>query len=156
MNAPIIRNHVWVQAQKKGIDPRAILEVANKKSPVFFIRQNGLGKCDCGVAKHGWNGIGNIDGKRYAIEMVVCPKCGDGRTAYEMNDATCTPIRPDQWAKGQRKFERKCGDCGKKFTITAQTWEKLSEQTTHKCRGKVVDLIAPHHKDKRGKYHLEK
>ena len=150
----IIRNHVWTMAQAKGISPKAIQEVANKKSSVFFIRQHGLGKCSCGVAKEGWNGIGTIDGVRYAIEMVRCPQCGDFRTAYKMNNDGCTPIRPDQWARGERKFERKCDDCGKKFVITAQTWEKLSEQTMHKCKnGKRVDLIADEHRDMKGKYH---
>lgn len=153
MNTPILRNHIWTQAEKKGIDKRAVLELANRRSAIFYIRERGLGKCDCGVAKHGWNGIGSIDGVRYAIEMVVCPKCGDARTVYMMNNAGCTPIRPDQWAKGQRKYERKCDDCGKKFLITAQTWEKLREQTTHKCKGKTVDLIADEHKDMKGKYH---
>lgn len=150
---PILRKHIWEMAEKKGIDPRAVEEVADKKSNIFYIRERGLGKCRCGVAKHGWNGIGNIAGKRYAVEMVVCPNCGDARTVYMMNNAGCTPIRPDQWARGERKYERKCDDCGKKFTITAQTWEKLREQTTHKCRGKVVDLIAEEHKDMKGKYH---
>jgi hypothetical protein len=150
----IIRNHVWKMAEAKGISPKAIQEVANRKSSLFYVRTHGLGKCSCGVAKEGWNGIGTIDGVRYAIEMVACPKCGDFRTAYKMNNDGCTPIRPDQWARGERKYERKCGDCGRTIRITAQTWEKLREQTTHPCKnGKVADLIAEEHKDMKGKYH---
>ena len=153
----LLRNHIYTQANKKKLSIPAVHELAEKKSPVFFIRESGLGKCDsCGTAKHGWNGIGNINGVRYALEMVVCPTCGDARTVYMMNNAGCTPIRQDQVAKGVKRFERKCDDCGKKFTITAQTWEKLSEQTMHKCKnGKRVDLIADEHRDMTGKYFLK-
>lgn len=150
----LLRKHIFTVAQDKKIPLPAIHEVANKKSAIFYVREKGLGTCDCGVAKHGWNGIGTISGVRYALEMVVCPNCGDARTVYLMNNAGCTPIRPDQWARGERKFQRSCGDCGKSFAVTAQTWEKLSEQTMHKCKnGKRVDLIADEHRDMKGKYH---
>lgn len=154
----LLRNHIFVQAEKKNISVSAIHELANKRSAIFYIRESGLGKCStCGTNKQGWNGIGNIDGVRYALEMVVCPTCGDARTVYMMNNAGCTPIRADQWARGERRFSRSCGDCGKAFTITAQTWEKLSEQTMHKCKhGKRVDLIADEHREMKGKYHPKK
>lgn len=150
----LLRNHIYTQAHKKELSVPAIEEIAHQRSQVFYIRENKLGKCDsCGTAKEGWNGIGTIDGVRYAIEMVVCPTCGDARTVYMMNNAGCTPIRQDQWNSGQRRFTRQCGDCGKSFVITAQTWEKLSEQTMHKCKnGKRVDLIADEHRNMTGKY----
>lgn len=151
----IVKPHIWKQANDKKLPHGAIQQVLEGKSATFYTRKQGLGKCKfCGNDKHELNGIGQWEGKRYALGIVICPNCEIAITVYQMNNEGCTPIRPDQWARGERRYIRSCGDCGKSFTITAQTWEKLHEQTAHKCRnGKRVDLISDEHKGLTGKYH---
>jgi len=152
-NISRIRKHILKVAQDKNLDINAVNEIIENRCDIRYIRTHGLGTCrDCGTAKHEMNGFGKAkhNGKRYAYGIVYCPKCEWAITVYINNDEGCTPIRPDQ--KNVKQYPRKCNDCGRKFTITARTWEKLKEQTTHKCRGKVVDLIADEHRHLTGIY----
>lgn len=148
-----IRKEVCPQ---KGIDINAVNAVLQQLGGgTYHIRTHGLGKCrDCGTEKHEHNGYGvRVGGRLWSLGIVVCPKCQIATTCYLANGEGCTPIRPDQWANGQRQYRRSCGDCGKRFTITARTWEQLHNQTNHRCRGNILtDLIAEEHKHLRGEY----
>lgn len=155
INGYRVSNHLWSQAQAKGIPAPAVVAVLEQRTELHWIRVNGVGKCQrCGITKHEHNGVWvSENGHRFAIGIVVCDRCRTAITTYKANDEGCTPIRADQ---NIRQYQRKCADCDKKFIITARTWEKLSEQTRHKCHGRVVDLIAEDDKDKRGRYYLGK
>ena len=146
-----ITKHLIEQAAKKGIDMGAIQMVLDNKADVNLRRERKHDICDkCMTAKWEWSGIGSYKGIRFAITTIVCDTCKSAITVYEMDENGCTPLRGDQ--PNVRSYQRPCGDCGTTFTITARTWEKLREQTTHKCKGKTVDLIADKHRDMKGKY----
>lgn len=152
LNLSKIAKHIYNVAYRKGLPAQAIQEIISGRSQVRFVRTQGLGKCQrCGHNKHEVNGIGKLpNGERYAIGIIICPKCEVAITAYLNNNEGCTPIRPDQ--KGVTQYRRECGDCGRKFLITARTWEKLKQQTTHNCKGQTVDLIADEHRTLKGAY----
>ena len=154
INGYRVSNHIWVRAEAKNIPAEAVVAVLERRTQTHWVRVNGLGKCQkCGVDKYEYNGVWlSAKGERVAIGIVVCDRCKSAITVYKNNNEGCTPIRPDQPIKS---YQRECGDCGRRFRITAQTWEKLHEQTNHKCRGKFVDLIAEDDKDKRGRYFIK-
>jgi len=149
-----ITKHLIAQATAKKIPMEAIHLTLAQRAGLNRLRTDGVGKCNrCHTTKHEWQGYGETaKGERYAVAIVVCPTCDVATTCYLAGDKGCTPIRRDQWAKGQRQYTRRCGDCGKRFTITARTWEELHAQTLHKCHGETVDLISDEHRGLSGEY----
>lgn len=148
-----ISKHTQEMAEKKNIPLAIVHLVAEKKSETNLARTLHNDKCPrCNTDKQEWIGYGTFQGARYAIAVVVCVKCGVTRTTYKAPTHGRTPIRDDQWAKNKRGYRACCDDCGKRFTVTARTWEDLARQTNHRCRGnKLVNLIAEEHKHLKGK-----
>ena len=146
-----ITKHLIEQANKKGISLGAVNVVLENKADVNLRRERKHDICErCTNPKWEWSGIGKWQNIKFAITTIVCDTCKKAITVYEMDESGCTPLRGDQ--PNVKGYDRPCADCGRKFHITARTWEKLREQTTHKCKGKVVDLIADKHQDMKGKY----
>lgn len=147
-----ITRHLQEQANAKQIPMQVVNTILEGKSEIYFPSVWNHDKCKCGFAKSCLSGIMTWEGKRHAVSVIVCDTCVVAITTHKMPEAGCTPLRADQ--PNQKKYERTCADCGRRFTITARTWEKLSEQTMHKCKhNKRVDLIADEDRDKKGKYY---
>lgn len=149
-----ITRHLQEQAQLKAIPMPVINAILEGESPIYIPQVWHHDKCKCGFAKSCLSGIMNWDGKRHAVSVIVCDTCVVAITTHKMAEAAVTPIRADQ--PHVKQYHRSCGDCGRNFTITARTWEKLSEQTMHKCKhNRRVDLIADEDRNKKGKYFLK-
>lgn len=146
-----ITNHLVTQAQNKKIALGAIMQVLEGRADIVLKRERMHDICErCTNPKQGWTGIGKYQNERYNLTTIVCVTCDNAITVYEAEEECCTPLRGDQ--PNQKAYKRTCADCNRHFTITARTWEKLREQTTHKCKGKSVNLIADKHQEMKGKY----
>lgn len=148
-----ISKHTEEQATKKNIPLAVVFMVAHKKCDTNMVRTLHGDKCPrCSCEKQEWTGYGQFQGKRFGVSVVVCVRCDSTRTTYKAPTHGRTPIRDDQWEKGQREYRACCDDCGKRFTVKARTWEDLRKETNHRCRGnKLVNLIADEHKHLKGK-----
>jgi hypothetical protein len=102
------------------------------------------GNCNtCGNSKKSLTVVGQFRGTTYKFEIIHCSTCRKVITIHLPYDLGVTPIRKDQAIKS---YKRTCNDCGREFTISATTWERLAKQTFHKCKGVECDLIADEHK----------
>ena len=147
-----ISKHTEQRAKDKNIPLAIVHLVAERKCATTLSRDLHNDKCRCGVTKQEWTGYGVWQGQRFGIALVVCVRCDETKTVYRAPSAGRTPIRDDQWAKGKREYRACCDDCGKRFTVTARTWEDLAKQTNHRCKGnKLVNLVAEEHKHLKGK-----
>ncbi|NBS70008.1 hypothetical protein EBT31_14000 [bacterium] len=147
-----ITRHLQEQAGNKKIPMPVINAILEGKSEIFFPQVWSHDKCKCGFPKTCLSGIMKWENVRYAVSVIVCDTCGVAITTHKMAEAGCTPLRADQ--PNVKKYERECADCGRNFVVTARTWEKLHEQTNHKCKhGKWVDLIADEDRNEKGRYY---
>lgn len=149
-----LSKHIVSQASAKNIPLPVVNTILMGKADTMFVSVNHDNCTKCGVKKTRMTGVVNYNKTRYAIDVVVCDKCNLAITVHLSNYSVRTPIRIDQ---NITHYECDCPDCGKSFRVTARTWEKFIEQTTHKCKGgKRVDLVADEHKGLTGKYALPK
>ena len=148
-----ITQYTQNRAMTKNIPLAVVHMVAERKSETNMtraLRNDNCPKCD--TEKQEWTGYGKWQGTAYGVSIVVCVHCGVVRTTYKASTHGRTPIRDDQWNKGQRQYRSCCDDCGIRRTITARTWEDLAKQTNHRCKGnKLVNFIAEEHKELKGK-----
>lgn len=148
-----ITDYTYYRAETKNINKNIVQMVVAKKCDTNMTRTLHNDKCDrCATEKQEWTGYGVFQGKRFGVSVVVCVRCQRTRTTYKAPTHGRTPIRDDQWNKGQRQYRACCDDCGTKRTVTARTWEELAKQTNHRCKGnKLVNFIADEHKHLKGK-----
>lgn len=148
-----ISNHIYKVCREKGIDHRAVIATLQQSAEgTYRVITSGKGVCHCGANKHEHNGYNlKLDKDTIvSVAVIVCHRCSVAITCYLPDSVGATPLRPDQ---PQQSFRTKCEDCGKKFVVTARTWEDLHKQTNHRCvGGKFTDLIADEHRHLRGVY----